>query len=280
MEKQTKQMVSDKIQKQVYHRNDLRETFYKQIKGRQNILLLIDEVHIASKVDTTMCNTFKKVWLLSKDYLYENDIKIVEFSATPNGTLYDLLKWPDSMCMLQSQPSKNYMSSNDFLLTNRVRQFKDLSVSCENLEGYLSELRNDIDSFKGEKYHLIRTKTSFEQIKTVNNLKAYLKTYEFDYSYYDGTTDIIDINDILESKPSKNTFILIKELIRCAKTLNKIHIGVLYERYVNLCDDSTIIQGLFGRATGYDDTGETIIYTNIKSIENTSVYGITILRVT
>jgi hypothetical protein len=155
---QTKQRMSDKIQKQVYHRNDLRDTFYNQIKGKQNILLLIDEVHIASKADNTMCEIFNKIGLLNKDYLYENDIKIIEFSATPDGTLYDLLKWKESMIMLLSLTSRNYLSSTDLLTQNRVKQFKDLSISTDKTEIYLSELKGDIDKFNEATYHIIRTK--------------------------------------------------------------------------------------------------------------------------
>jgi len=30
--------------------------------------------------------------LLNKSKLYENDIKIIEYTATPDGTIYDLMK--------------------------------------------------------------------------------------------------------------------------------------------------------------------------------------------
>jgi hypothetical protein len=55
-------------------------------------------------------------------------------------------------------------------------------------------------------------------------------------------------------------------MLRCSKTLIKKYIGILYERYTKNPDDSTIIQGLVGRITGYDYNGISIIYTNIKSI--------------
>jgi len=55
-------------------------------------------------------------------------------------------------------------------------------------------------------------------------------------------------------------------MLRCAKTLKKQHIGILYERYSRNPDDTTIIQGLVGRNTCYDNNGISICYTNIDSI--------------
>jgi hypothetical protein len=67
-------------------------------------------------------------------------------------------------------------------------------------------------------------------------------------------------------KPERHTFIFIKEMLRCAKTLKKIYIGILYDRYSKNPDDTTVIQGLVGRDTGYDNNGISICYTNIDSI--------------
>jgi len=56
-------------------------------------------------------------------------------------------------------------------------------------------------------------------------------------------------------------------MLRCAKTLKKKFIGILYDRYSKNPDDTTINQGLVGRDTGYDNNGISICYTNINSIK-------------
>ena len=56
-------------------------------------------------------------------------------------------------------------------------------------------------------------------------------------------------------------------MARCAKTFSKKYIGVWYERHVNCFNDDVVIQGFLGRATGYDDNGDSIVFTNIDSIE-------------
>jgi hypothetical protein len=68
-------------------------------------------------------------------------------------------------------------------------------------------------------------------------------------------------------KPDRHTFIFIKEMLRCAKTLIKNNIGILYDRFSKKHSDSVIIQGLVGRDTGYDNNGISICYTNIDTIK-------------
>jgi hypothetical protein len=93
------------------------------------------------------------------------------------------------------------------------------------------------------------------------------KVEDYEFITYDRKSEIEDINKILEVQPGKHTFIFIKEMLRCAKTLKKEFIGILYDRYNKNPDDSTIIQGLSGRDTGYDNNGISICYTNIDSIK-------------
>jgi hypothetical protein len=83
---------------------------------------------------------------------------------------------------------------------------------------------------------------------------------------YDKESDICDINSVLINPPTAHTFIFIKEKLRCAVTLEKQHLGILYERFTKSPDDAVIIQGLLGRATGYDNNGEMYVFTNIDSI--------------
>ena len=55
-------------------------------------------------------------------------------------------------------------------------------------------------------------------------------------------------------------------MTRCAKTICKTYIGVVYERYKQKPNDSGIVQGLMGLLTGYDDNGKSICYTHIDSV--------------
>ena len=71
--------------------------------------------------------SFRESNLLDKQKLYERDIKIVEYSATPNGTIYDLMSWNDDDANIQSSKKiigiegDGYMSSQKLLDLGRVR---------------------------------------------------------------------------------------------------------------------------------------------------------------
>ena len=122
------------------------------------------------------------------------------------------------------------------------------------------------------RYHFIRTKVGEEQEKTLRLFKEVFGE-DMEYILYDSkNTSCLDEylgngNDIEGKKPEKHTFVFLKEMARCAKTFSKIYIGVWYERHVNCFNDDVVIQGFLGRATGYDDNGDSIVFTNIDSIE-------------
>ena len=260
------------IEDRVFHRSDLREKFVSQMNDTTNVLIIMDEIQIASKKDQTIYKAFDAAGLLDMENIFMKDIKIVEFSATPNGTIYDLMEWTHHGSKILSQPGDNYISSKLLLEEGKVKEFKELcgSIGEEATEDILlniKELKGLIDEKFSDKfyYHFIRSKNSSGQEKTISNFQHIFSDVE--YITYDQSSDIEDINDILREEPKKHTFIFVKEMLRCAKTLEKEHLGVLYDRYSKRPDDSVIIQGFIGRLTGYDYNQKSICFTHIPSIE-------------
>ncbi len=271
---QTKERMPESMQNRVFHRCELPNTFVDEIKNKKNILIIMDEIQVAAKKGQTIYKTFKSAGLLNKLKLYENDIKILEYTATPDGTIYDLMKWDDSSSKILAEVGDGYVSSYDLLKLGRVKQYKELcgydkQTEClnEDVLNNIREIENDINVYLYPLYHIIRTKNGQDQELTINNFKRIFDTNKYQFITYDRESDIEDINTILINKPIKHTFIFIKEMLRCAKTLKKEFIGILYDRYNKTPDDTAIIQGLVGRDTGYDNNGISICYTNIKSIE-------------
>jgi hypothetical protein len=271
---QTKERMPESVQSRVFHRCELPITFVEEIIDKKNILIIMDEIQVAAKKGQTIYKMFNKAGLLNKQKLYENDIKILEYTATPDGTIYDLMKWNDASAKILAEVGDGYISSYNLLQLGRVKQYKELcgydketdEVDDEIFEN-IKEIKKDIDNYTSPLYHIIRTKNGKEQDLTIQNFKQVFHLLSFNYINYDGESEIKDINEILIIKPRKHTFIFIKEMLRCAKTLKKIHIGILYDRCSKCPDDATIIQGLVGRDTGYDNNGISICYTNIDSIE-------------
>ena len=342
---QTKERMPESVQSRVFHRSELPNTFVDEIKGKKNILIIMDEIQVAAKKGQTIYKTFQTAGLLNKQTLYENDIKILEYTATPDGTIYDLMKWNDASTKILAEVGDGYISSYNLLQLKRVKQYKELCANkikeyllqfykkqlteeehCiqanidftivedyliasimqtlnqnvididvitafinenininvyDNFSNVLFELycsqkvifesikaiKVDIDNYTLPKYHIIRTKNGLNQDITLEHFKRIFGDINYNFIKYDRESEIEDINNTLKIIPLKHTIIFIKEMLRCAKTLNKKNLGVSYERYCDNPDDAAVLQGLVGRNTGYDDNGVSICYTNIDSIE-------------
>ena len=128
--KQTKERLPQILENNIFHRNQLKE-FMESIKDKKNILVLMDEVQIACGTKQTISKQFKECGLLNKDFMMENDIKLVEFSATPNGTFKDSELWGEHSKMIKVEPGPNYTSVHDLKESRRVFQCKNLCDSPE-----------------------------------------------------------------------------------------------------------------------------------------------------
>ena len=268
--KDTKNRLPDAINARVFHRANLSKTFLKDIQEKQNTLIIMDEIQIACNESQTIYKTFKECGFSDLDFLLYNDIKLVQFSATPDGHINDMSDWGPHSAKVKLEPGDNYYGVVQALEQKRVKQFKCLTT-IENVE----ELQPVIEETYSEpRYHLIRVPNKRENkiggnnqgIVTSNFKRVFGDSYDYNSTYLKPKKD--DINKLLEIKPDKPTFVFYCEILRCAKTQHKEFIGISYERFVDTPNDSSIIQGSFGRLTGYDDNGDSICYTNISSLEN------------
>jgi hypothetical protein len=159
--KQTKDRAPESIQARVYHRCELPNTFVDEIKDKKNILIIMDEIQVAAKKGQTIYKAFDSAGLLNKQKLYDNDVKILEYTATPDGTIYDLMKWNDSSSKILAEVGDGYVSSYDLLQLGRVKQYKDLcgynketddidEKVFENIE----EIKNTIAKLREEQQHI------------------------------------------------------------------------------------------------------------------------------
>ncbi len=267
--KDTKNRMPDSINDRVFHRANLPKTFTEDIKEKKNFLIIMDEIQIACEESQTIYRTFKECGFYDLDFLLVNDIKLIQFSATPDGNINDISDWQHYSTKVKLSPGINHYGPKQALNQNRIKQFQDLTK-----EKNVLDLKSDIQKFSTNRYHLIRVPNKRENNKGSNNQsivianfkKVFGPKYEYNLNYLE--TKKKDINDILINVPQKHTFIFYCEILRCAKTQYKKYIGISYERFSFNINDSTIIQGSFGRLTGYDDNGDSICYTNISSLEN------------
>ena len=281
--RQTRERIPDGIR--VLHRNKLNDDFAEELSQMRNVLIIFDEVHIACKKTQTLTKLFHKAGFHSVESLLERDIKCVEFCATPDGVLYNLSNksWGKHTKIIKSDPGVGYTSIFDLYDQGRVYQSEDLcgfdveypknnntfpTISLDRIKKetieHIEQLKQQINNFNSCKYHLFRIPGGDLQINS--NLRHIFGSDNYSYLTYDQQSDISDLNEVLSKEPKRHTFILIKEKLRCAVTLTKTYLGILYERFALNPSDSVNIQGFAGRITGYDTNSDSIIYTNISSI--------------
>jgi hypothetical protein len=273
----TKERMPEIIQTRVFHRCELPNTFVDEIKDKQNILIIMNDIQVCKAKMAKIYKTFNNAGLLNKIKLYKNDIKILEYTtSTPFGTIYDLMKWNDASSKILADVGDGYISSFNLLQMGRVKQYKELcgynndtgEVDEEVFEN-IQEIKNDIDNYCNPLYHII---SGSKQDLTIQNFKQIFNVNTYDFIKYARESEI---EDILLIEPTRHTFIFVDMLTCvCAKTFKKNFIGILYEcRRNKECihskkiHDTSIIQGLIGYDTGYDNNGISICYTNINSVE-------------
>jgi len=272
----TMNRMPDSISGRVYHRANLNKTFLKDIRGKKNVLVIMDEIQIACEKDQTIHKTFDDCGFYDLEYLLQNDIKLVQFTATPDGHINDINDWKEHSAKVKLEPGEGYIGTEQLRLQKRIRQFENLTEIK-----HVMSLKEVVDSFdpvfyKDEgnlkdcnyRYHTIRIPNSRkgqDKIVIDNFKEVFGENYIYNTNYLNDKKD--DINDLMGKPPEKHTFVFIKEILRCAKTKIKKFIGIEYERWTT-SSDSSIIQGSVGRLTGYDDNTDSICYTNLETIEN------------
>lgn len=268
---QTKDRFPNFMNSNIFHRNNFKKLI-AAMQHKTNVLLILDEVQIAFKLGQTTFNLFNQLGFYDLHNLFQKNIKIVSFTATPNQLVQDFALWKNMASVLYMDVPDSYISHQTLLRSNRLRQMKDLTgfdkvtgtvnpVAFDNIREIISVV-NTLDS---PKYHIIRTPRANLHLLTINNFSQVFKDDLIQFKLVSETT-IPDFDQFISSPPSQHTFIFIKDKLRCAKTLEKAHIGVLYERFVNKPILDSIIQGLAGRITGYHSNHHSVIFTHLPSI--------------
>jgi hypothetical protein len=274
---QTRDRFPYKYRDSIFHRNQL-HLFVQKVKSLHNVLIIIDENQIAFKERQTIHNSFVAAQLMDLSDLIHKNVRIVHFTATPNNA-NDFIQSHFAK-VVQMKHDASYVSAFDLFDQGRILEYKDLCGAIQG-EDYskldwkrpsdysvdplvFDRIREIAPFLKDPKYHIIRTSHSCFHDLTILNFKQVFPHAEF---LSETDFDVI-LDQVLQIKPIKHTFIFIKEKLRCAKTLQKDHLGVLYERFTKKPKMDTILQGLVGRLTGYHDNQHAVVFSNTQLVQN------------
>ena len=244
---QTQKRFPGIMKDQIFHRNQHKH-FIKRVQNIQNALIIVDECHIASKVEQTLFNTYKILNFYDIEYLYKNNIKLLHFTATPNILTQHLEDtWKKSAKVIYMDVPEKYISHDYYTQNNQILQAKPLLNNKDNILEILQYMGQE------PAFHIIRTNRGAEHYQTITQFKSAFKDKQFKFisepSFYKKHNTLIF--DSFKDKPTIHTFVFIIDKLRCAKSLHIQHISILYDRFVFKPNIDSIIQGLSGRCTGF-----------------------------
>ena len=268
----------------VIHRGQLRKSM-GILKNIKNALIIIDECQIASKEEMSLDKqVLEQTGLKDVAYLKENNLNIVEFSATPNSTLDDIELWNTCSEIHIMEPGQGYKGHSALIENHRLHQAEDLFIMNDPEAGLsydyedarnkaikpaidaIKDVKNKIDmSYTNPRFHIIRTPTGSKADTVIGRFKTICGD---EYAYKKCYAGEEQLMEELAKNPEKHTFLFIKEKARCAVTfVRKDLIGILYERLPKKPKSDVIVQGLAGRACGYDVDDGIIVFTDVDSIK-------------
>ena len=281
---QTKDRMPSLLVNKVYMRNqlkDLKDELDNLGERKKDILILFDEVHIASEDKMTLGKDFlRELGFKDMNKLRELNINFVQFSATPDQILTDLKKWNEFAEIHKMKPGKGYKGLKEMIAKNRLFQAKQLYIEeypngnkkskqkiiKANVKA-IEEIKKKLNSkFKDNKYHMVRIEKGLKTNIVIDGFKkVFGDEFNYERCYGKYCTELLKKISV---KPDKPTFIFIKDHLRCAVTLKpKENIGILYDRITKNNKINVIVQSLAGRATGYDVPDDIIVYSDIKCIK-------------
>lgn len=268
-----KQYFPECLRENILHRNEISTKFFdkfkKSIKNGGQILILIDELHVASGENQSISNIFKKLNLTDPEYCRDHNIIQIEVSATPEGMLKDREDNGNRFEKIVVPPGEGYVGLQTLLDEKRLIQVPDLSQEDE-----VNVLFDKIIGEFGEqpKYHVIRLPKGKDN-KAAECVKNFI-TRKCDESgtfatpkEFSTVGDIECFNSVVETEPEKHTMIFIKDMLMCSKNIkNKNYIGFWVSRYCKTePSDSSIIQDV-GRMNGYNVPDHVRVFCNLGAV--------------
>lgn len=248
---QTKQRLPPAVH--VFHRNHI-SNLISRAKDLNNILIIIDETHIAAKPRQSLHQIYEQIGLYDIHHCLARNIKIVHFTATPSNldTHFSQL-WKQHGRIFRMNVPDDYVSFEQLVQEKRVFPAKPYDTfAVDELRPFLTQQ---------PAYHIIRTPCGHKHDEVIQLFQAQL--HDIDAIFISEPRSNHHLDFYLRRKPYKHTFLFIKEKLRCAKTIHHPFIGVLYERHVNRPLSHVHIQGLPGRITGYHHNKQAVVFANI-----------------
>lgn len=291
-QKQTAPRLARVLRDNVHHGGTLAQVSAKLTKlakggTLKNVLIFVDESHYATGSSNQPAKYMYEAVarLCPRDQWAENNIRFVTISATDPAKVL-AQKASDTPCnIVRLHTTPAYQSVETLQALGRIRSLEKIPETyvLHSKTGFaaMSDAVRELEAVHGPLVHILRPSHGKGSLVAAEIAKAFpgavvrpwdvaankqkRKSTRDDSS--SGVGSATDINEeLLNDKPERTTFVLLKGMFRAAKTLNDEHVGVLYDRAGS--GDATNLQSLLGRACGYGKSTRTIVFASDSTVEN------------
>ena len=272
---QTKGRMPESVKPHVFHLAE----FKKKLNAvPSDAVIFVDEAHMCANPKMTFNQVMDKLGLKDYGLLCDMRIHMVYISATPMNIIQDMDDWhddPQRVITHKMEPGENYTGIQTLMQEGRVHD--NPSLYCDDNIRKLLQFIQKTYSKSDARYHILRlgnyldedgNKKKDTDTVLLERIQAELNESDFSYDFIscDCKSASNKLLPILEKKPQRHTFVIIKNMVREAITLPKDSLGLLYESNAAMPGVHTVVQSLAGRLTGYDVTKDTHVFTNLDCI--------------
>ena len=257
----------------------------REIEGREDITLVIDEIHLVKSPNMSIGRMFDDIGLKTNYDFASRNISVIGLSATPGSVQNEFeLFWRREMYLpLKMEPGDGYTGLQQLFDSGRVLPIKKPFITKKD-DGQQIELEvvdkisRVIRQMPFKTINFIRVPQGWDPSLESNKEEArrlFTSALREDvcirsYTYRDQGVTLDSVLDRLgmhtSGEPNQHSFIFLIDKFRVSKTLSDPRfLGVMYERSSNAED--VIIQGLAGRICGYKTNAHSVVFTNILHVK-------------
>lgn len=237
---QFKSKMLPSFQRNVSHRSALNKCKDK-IAQIRNGVIMTDECQYASDKNMTVSKVIRAAGLTDVRVVRDRQVRMIEISATPEASSWDIEAWGDKAKIVKIQPGPSYKGFRTMLEEGRIVQAPPLSSI---------EVVNKMFQMYEDRYQNT-TKKYFPMRIQNDDWKGFIRiaiaVFGWEEKTHDSENRIDDIDEIMKTAPAKHTVIFIKGFWRAAKRLTRTHIGGSYETVPKTRNMTSASQGLIAR---------------------------------
>lgn len=256
----------------------------RAIEGREDITLVIDEIHLVKSPRMSIGRMFASVGLNSEYDFSSRNISVIGLSATPGNVQKEFERFwtPEMYLPLRMEPGEGYTGLQQLVNLGRIRQCSPFIATSDDGRQWINmetvdEISRVIRAIPFKTINFIRVPQGWDPATPRHQEEARLLFSNAlredvcirSYTQHDQGMTLDSILDTLgmrlSGEPSQQSFIFLVDKFRVSKTLSDPRfLGVMYDR--STPTEDVAIQGLAGRICGYKTNAHSVVFTDLVHV--------------